>query len=92
VRLQREQLVELPDGAKLWTATSGGGPPVVCCHGGPGLWDYLADLAALLDDSHLMVRFDQRGCGRSTGADGPFTLAQAVADLEQLRQALSVDR
>ncbi len=92
MRSQPERLVELPDGTKLWTATSGGGTPVVCCHGGPGLWDYLADLAALLDDSHLVVRFDQRGCGRSTGVDGPFTVAQAVGDLEQLRQALDLDR
>jgi len=35
---------------------------VVLCHGGPGLWDYLADLAALLGDGHTLVRFD-RGRG-----------------------------
>lgn len=89
---QREYSVKLPDGNQLWVATSGEGPPVVCCHGGPGLWDYLGDLADLLDDSHLVVRFDQRGCGRSTTAGGPFTVAQAVDDLERLRQARGVDR
>ncbi len=89
---QREHFVELPDGTQLWAATSGEGPPVVCCHGGPGLWDYLGDLAGLLDDSHQVVRFDQRGCGRSTSLDGPFTVAQAVDDLERLRQAMGVDR
>jgi len=92
VQHQREYFVELPDGTQLWVATSGEGPPVVCCHGGPGLWDYLGDLADLLDDSHLVVRFDQRGCGRSTTTDGPFTVAQAVDDLERLRQAMGVDR
>jgi len=79
--------VRLRDGAELWTAVSGTGPPVVCLHGGPGLWDYLASLAALLDDTFTVIRFDQRGCGRSTG-DGPFTIEQAVDDLDQVRAAL----
>jgi proline iminopeptidase len=43
-------MIRLHDGAELWTAVSGTGPPVVCLHGGRGLWDYLAPLAALLDD------------------------------------------
>jgi proline iminopeptidase len=79
--------VRLRDGAELWTAVSGTGPPVVCLHGGPGTWDYLAPVAGLLADTFTVIRFDQRGCGRSTG-DGPFTIAQAVDDLDQLRVAL----
>jgi proline iminopeptidase len=78
--------VRLRDGAELWTTVTGTGPPVVCLHGGPGLWDYLAPLAELLDDTFTVIRFDQRGCGRSTG-DGPYTIAQAVDDLEQIRAA-----
>jgi proline iminopeptidase len=84
------QLIELRDGARLWTTVTGTGPPVVCCHGGPGLWDYLAPLASLIDDGFTVVRFDQRGCGRSTG-DGPFTITQAIDDLDQLRAALGFD-
>jgi proline iminopeptidase len=84
-------MVRLRDGAELWTAVSGTGPPVVCLHGGPGLWDYLAPLAGLLDDAFTIIRFDQRGCGRSTG-DGPFTIAQAVDDLDQVRAALGFDQ
>ena len=84
--------VRLRDGAELWTAVSGTGPPAVCLHGGPGLWDYLAPLAALLDDTFTVVRFDQRGCGRSAGQDGPFTIEQAVDDLDQLRAALGFSR
>lgn len=83
--------VRLRDGTGLWTAVSGTGPPVVCLHGGPGLWDYLAPLAALLDDTFTVVRFDQRGCGRSAGG-GPFTIAQAVDDLDQVRAALGFGR
>jgi proline iminopeptidase len=86
-----ERRVRLHDGASLWTTVSGAGPPVVCCHGGPGLWDYLASLAALIDDRFTAVRFDQRGCGRSTGS-GPFTIAQAVDDLDQLRRAFGYER
>lgn len=52
---------------------------MVCCHGVPGLWDYLGDLGDLLDESHLVVRSDQRGCGRSTGPDGPFTAVACLA-------------
>ncbi len=83
--------IALADGATLWATTSGDGPPVVLCHGGPGLWDYLEPLASLLDDQFTVVRFDQRGCGRSTGT-GPFTIAQAVDDLEQIRAAFGFDR
>lgn len=82
----------LEDGAQLWTVTSGAGPPVVLCHGGPGLWDYLGALAVLLEGEHTVVRFDQRGCGRSTGQEGPFTIARAVDDLDQVRRALGIDR
>jgi pimeloyl-ACP methyl ester carboxylesterase len=84
--------VALADGTRLWTTTTGSGPPVVLLHGGPGLWCYLADVAELLAADHAVVRLDQRGCGRSTGAEGPFTLAGAVDDLEQLRQSLGIER
>lgn len=85
-------VLRLPDGAELWTAASGTGPPVACLHGGPGLWDYLAPLAALLDEEFTVVRFDQRGCGRSTGHGGPFTIEQAVEDLDQVRAAYGFSR
>ena len=79
--------VTMPDGAMLRLTTTGSGPPLVLCHGGPGLWDYLDPLAGLIDDIFLVHRYDQRGCGQSTG-DGPFTVARFVADLEALRHAL----
>ncbi|WP_210493117.1 alpha/beta fold hydrolase [Patulibacter sp. SYSU D01012] len=71
-------------GARLWTATSGRGVPLVLCHGGPGLSDNLGPLAGLLDDVALVHRYDQRGGGRSSAA-GPFDVATFVADLEALR-------
>jgi len=81
----REYLIPLADGTPIWATASGTGPPAVCCHGGPGLWDYLGSLAAIIEDVFTVIRFDQRGCGRSGGADGPFTTAQALEDLDQVR-------
>jgi proline iminopeptidase len=85
-------VIRLRDGAELWTAVSGTGPPIVLLHGGPGLWDYLVPLAALLDREFTVARFDQRGCGRSTGRAGPFTIAQAVDDMDEVRSALGFSR
>jgi proline iminopeptidase len=77
--------------ARFWTARTGRGPPLVWCHGGPGLWDYLAPVAAMTDDLLTSYRYDQRGCGRSSGA-GPHTLARSVFDLETLRRHWRLDR
>ena len=60
----------------LWTVRQGHGPALVCCHGGPGLWDYLEPVAAMLDDLVTVYRYDQRSCGRSTG--GPPYGARAT--------------
>jgi proline iminopeptidase len=87
LRAVSAETVAMPDGAVLRLTTTGSGYPLVLCHGGPGLWDYLAPLAGLVEDMALVHRYDQRGCGQSTG-DGPFTVAQFVADLEALRLAL----
>ena len=38
----------------------------------------------MVDDLVTVHRWDQRGCGRSTGS-GPYTVARFVADLEALR-------
>lgn len=87
-------LIEVDDSVELWVETTGGGPglPLVLCHGGPGMWDNLAPLAALVDQDRTVVRWDQRGCGRSGGAAGPFTVERFVADLDAIRQALGLSR
>jgi proline iminopeptidase len=89
---ERGELIVLRDGATIWTTMTGSGPPVVCCHGGPGLWDYLGPLASLIEDASTVIRFDQRGCGRSTETGSPFTIEQAVDDLDQLREALGFEQ
>lgn len=82
--------VRTDDGVRLWARVSGDqgpGPPVVFCHGGPGLWDTLQEPARLLREhagSVRVHRWDQRGCGRS-GGGGPYTVARSVADLHAVR-------
>lgn len=79
-------LVELADGTRLQTYTSGTSSttPVVLLHGGPGLWDYLSPVADLIDD-RTVHRYDQRGCGGSDPSDEQ-SMARSVADLEELRE------
>jgi proline iminopeptidase len=87
-----EQLryVEVP-GARLWTVRRGRGPAMVFLHGGPGMWDYLGPVAALVEDVVTAYRYDQRGGGRSPGGP-PYDVATAIADLDAVREAWGVDR
>jgi proline iminopeptidase len=87
-----ERRVATDDGVRLWCADDGGdGHPVVLSHGGPGLWDYLEPLAALLPDRVRTIRWDQRGCGRSDRV-GPYTVDRSVADLDAIRASAGVER
>lgn len=65
------------NGASLWTATPGCGPPVALCHGGQGIYDYLGPVAAMIDDVAAVRRYDQRGCGRSDDV-GPYDVRTFV--------------
>jgi proline iminopeptidase len=86
-----ESVVAVDDGTRLWTATTGSGAALVLCHGGPGLADYLAPLAAMVGDLATVHRWDQRGSGRSS-ATGPYTLSRFVGDLEALRQHFGYEK
>ncbi|MEU6145736.1 alpha/beta hydrolase [Streptomyces sp. NPDC047081] len=81
------------DGVRLWAERSEGpGEPLVLCHGGPGLWDMFGDVAELLADVTPVVRWDQRGCGRSERCAGPWTTERFVADLDAVRRHFGVER
>lgn len=72
------------NGAKLWVAEQGSGPPLVLCTGGAGLCDYLGPVAAMVDDLAHVYRFDPRGCGRSS-LTAPYDVPTPLADLDALR-------
>lgn len=74
-------MVVTQDGCRLWTTRTGTGIPLVLCHGGPGFWDTLGDLADLLAGVATVHRWDQRGCGRSDRR-GPYTVDRALADVD----------
>lgn len=48
------------------------------------------DVAKLLSSRFNIIRFEQRGCGRST-EDGNYDLQTAVDDLAQIQQHYGVD-
>ena len=73
------------NGIKLWTASHGTGIPVVLCNGGPGCCDYLAPVGSMLDDMAQVIRFEQRGCGRSDPASS-YTVGTCLEDLESIRR------
>jgi proline iminopeptidase len=61
------------------------------CHGGPGLWDMFGSLTGALTPRCRVIRWDQRGCGRSDKS-GPYRLDRSVADLDAVRAGLGLDR
>ncbi|MBP2325015.1 proline iminopeptidase [Kibdelosporangium banguiense] len=91
MRTSVENVVVTQDGCRLWTAGTGQGEPLIMCHGGPGLWDMFGDLAAVLATRMRVIRWDQRGCGRSERR-GPYTLARTVQDLDTVRRHFGWDR
>ncbi|MBE1592608.1 alpha/beta fold hydrolase [Nonomuraea angiospora] len=85
-----EEMIVTDDGVRLWAVRGGEGRPVVFCHGGPGLWDTLEDVAGLLSGVAAVHRWDQRGCGRSQRL-GPYSMARTVADLDAVRRHFGLE-
>ena len=80
----------VPDGSITgWLA--GDGPPVLVMHGGPGLSDYTASLAAEVADGFCMIRYQQRGLAPSV-TSGPFDVSRHVADAVAVLDAAGADR
>jgi proline iminopeptidase len=77
--------------AKIWTVSQGHGLPLMLCNGGPGCCDYLAPVAAMIDDMARVLRFEQRGCGRSDPKP-PYDVATCLMDLEHIRQYYQIER
>ena len=81
----------LSEGVSIWTTRTGEGYPVMLCNGGAGCCDYLGPVAAMLDDVAQVIRFEQRGCGRSQHAT-PYTIETCLLDLESVRTHYGIDR
>jgi proline iminopeptidase len=90
---ERVHLVDAPS-ARLAVFAAGGPRDdlIVLLHGGPGVPDYLAPVAALLATKYRVIRYDQRGTGRSLDHNGRFSLEQHLEDLEAVRRACGHER
>lgn len=81
------------DGARIWYATFGAGPPVVLLHGGlghSGNWGY--QVPALVESGYQAVVIDSRGHGRSTRDGRPFTYELMASDVVAVLDALQLER
>lgn len=86
-------MLRLSDGVRIAVCSadsSAPGTPVVLIHGGPGLWDYLGPLGEMIE-GRPVHRYDQRGCGASDPSEEQ-TLDRALADLDELRGGLGIER
>jgi proline iminopeptidase len=85
-----EQFITARD-AQLWVSVEGFGVPVLLISGGPGCCDYLEPVAALLNGHAQTIRFDARGCGRSSPVS-EFTFEASLADVERIREFIGAER
>ena len=91
----RHVMVEVANGIALSVSQYGrvGAKPVLYLHGGPGAGCHASDVT-LFEHLDLHIFFiDQRGCGRSLGADlADNTLPELVEDIERVRQYFAIEQ
>ena len=81
------------DGARIWYASYGSGPPVILLHGGlghSGNWGY--QVPALVGNGYRAVVLDSRGHGRSTRDARPFMYELMASDLAAVMDALRIEQ
>jgi pimeloyl-ACP methyl ester carboxylesterase len=81
------------DGARIWFAAYGSGPPVILLHGGlghSGNWGY--QVPALVESGYRAVVIDSRGHGRSTRDARPFMYELMAADVLAVMDTLQLEQ
>ena len=81
------------DGAQLWYATYGAGPPVILLHGGlghSGNWGY--QVPTLVDNGYRAVVIDSRGHGRSTRDAQPYSYELMASDVSAAMDVLQLKK
>ncbi|MCI4362963.1 MAG: alpha/beta hydrolase [Thermoplasmata archaeon] len=90
------QFVRVRSGHRFEVVGHGAGPETLLVHpGGPGMsYPYLANLLRLGGRRRRVLLFNPRGVGRSWTPRGTssYTVAKLAGDLEELREALHLDR
>ncbi|RQT69390.1 alpha/beta hydrolase [Burkholderia cepacia] len=81
------------DGARIWHASFGHGPPVVLLHGGLGHGrNWGNQVPALLAAGYRAIVIDSRGHGRSTRDAQPYSYERMASDVLAVLDTLHVDR
>ena len=97
----RSEILQLADGSGMYWEASGNpkGKPALYIHGGPGSGLQTGYRQHFDPERYLILSFDQRGCGRSrplvTHPEydlGSNTTQALLADIEQLREHLCIER
>lgn len=81
------------DGARIWYAAYGSGPPVILLHGGlghSGNWGY--QVPALVRRGYRAILIDSRGHGRSTRDDRPYKYERMASDVLAVMEALHIEK
>jgi pimeloyl-ACP methyl ester carboxylesterase len=79
------------DGARIWFAAYGDGPPVILLHGGDAssdAWGF--QVPALVADGHRVIAIDSRGHGRSTLGDRPLGYELMESDVVAVMDAIGL--
>ena len=76
---------------RLWVSVEGTGVPVLLISGGPGCCDYLQPVAELLRGHARTIRFDARGCGRSSPVS-EYSVEASLTDLESIRESIGAEQ
>ncbi|HEY0734850.1 MAG TPA: alpha/beta hydrolase [Herpetosiphonaceae bacterium] len=80
-------------GAHIWYAAYGSGPPVILLHGGmghSGNWGY--QVPALVQSGYRAVVIDSRGHGRSTRDERPFSYELMASDVAAVMDRLHLEQ
>ena len=81
------------DGARIWWAAFGSGPPVIMLHGGLASSRWFGDqVPALVADHHRVILIDSRGHGRSSRDRRPYTYELMASDVVAVMDALHIRR
>lgn len=80
------------NGVDLWVEQEGEGDDVLFISGLADEGACWVDQVAGLRHGHRLTTFDNRGVGRSSTPDGPFTIADFAADTAALMDALGLER
>ncbi len=78
------------DGVNLYYETTGAGVPVLLVSGLGGTTELWNRQVPALSPHHQVIRFDNRGAGRSDAPPGPYTMKQMASEAVQLLDALDI--